>query len=193
MRIFSLLLRLIWVQETLTHENTLHAEFPYHLDLYCIVLTINWLCQECLHASVYGSHSIKFAYIKKESIFVYMCTLDLFFKFSLCFFIFPHLQNFPQNHFSQNLFCFFLFYRGGGGKLFLKPMLFIRGFVALHRGVASIFYRANFFYAPLVLYFFLSSIRYVYYLLFVWVVFVNMWQKWGEIDEIWKRFLTIFI
>ena len=36
----------------------------------------------------------------------------IFLKFSLCVFTFPHLLNFPQNYFSQNLFYFSYFYRG---------------------------------------------------------------------------------
>ena len=59
-------------------------------------------------------------------------------------------------------------------------------------GVASIFYKA-YVYGSLVLYFLLSFVVYVYYLLFVWVVLVNMWQKKGEIDEIWKKNLIAFI
>ena len=52
--------------------------------------------------------------------------------------------------------------------MFLKPMLFIEGVVALLRGVASIFYRAFFFFfGHSILYFLLYSVVYVYYLLFV--------------------------
>ena len=47
---------------------------------------------------------------------------------------------------------------------------------------------------PLILYFLLSSVVYVYYLLFVWVVFVNTWQKGREeIDEIWESYLKRFL
>ena len=65
-------------------------------------------------------------------------------------------------------------------------MLFIGGF-------ASIFYRAEFFCVPLILYFLLTFVMYVYYLPFDWNVFVNMLTKGGEIDEILERFLTVFI
>ena len=58
-----------------------------------------------IHAYVYGSHSVKFAF---------MCILNLVFKFGLCLFIYPHLLNFPQN-----LFCLSYFYRER--NLFLKP------------------------------------------------------------------------
>ena len=96
-----------------------------------ILYSLNWLCLKCLHASVYGSNSVKFTYIERENICIHVY-LNLFFKFGLCCFIFPHLLNFPQNYFSQNLFCFSYFYRGE--KLFLQPMLFIGGVVALHWG-----------------------------------------------------------
>ena len=80
------------------------------------------------HATVYGSHSVKFAYIERENIFLHGYPQLLFF-----FLVFPHLLNFFQNCFLQNLCCFPYFYRGR--KLFLKSMLFIRG-------VPSIFYWA---------------------------------------------------
>ena len=76
----------------------------YHWDLYCIVLTdCVW---KCLHASVYGLYSVKFAYIERENFF-FMCILNLFFKFGLYLFSFPHLLNF-----SWNLFCFFYIFIG---------------------------------------------------------------------------------
>ena len=61
-------------------------------------------------------------------------------------------------------------------------MLFIRG-------VVSIFYRVELFCVPFILYFLLNFVAYVFYLLFVWVVFVNKWQKGGEIDEMWESCL----
>ena len=134
MQIFSLLLRMIWIQITLIHENTLHVEFLYHWDLYCILYNLNWLCLKCLHASIYGSHSIKIAYIERENIRIHVhpYIFFLFLKFGLCLFIFPHLLHFFQSYFSQNLFCFAYFYRGR--KLVLKPMLFIRRVITLRRG-----------------------------------------------------------
>ena len=57
------------------------------------------------HATVYGSHSVMFAFIE-ERIFFFMCILNfIFFKFGLCVFIYHHLLNFPLN-------CFSYFYRG---------------------------------------------------------------------------------
>ena len=97
----------------------------------------------------------------------------------MCLFIFsPPPEIFPKNCFVFPIFT--------GGESFLKPMLFIGGF-------ASIFYRAEFFCVPLILYFLLTFVMYVYYLPFDWIVFVNMLTKGGEIDEILERFLTVFI
>ena len=97
----------------------------------------------------------------------------------MCLFIFSP----PPKIFPKNCFVFPIF---TGGESFLKPMLFIGG-------VASIFYRAEFFCVPLILYFLLTFVMYVYYLPFDWIVFVNMLTKGGEIDEILERFLTVFI
>ena len=102
----------------------------------------------------------------------------LFLKVGLCLFSFPHLQNFPLNCFSLNLFCFSYFYRGS---------CFFIG------EVASIFYRVEFFCVSLILYFLLSFVVYVFFIPSDWIVFVNTWQKGREIDEIWKRFLTFFL
>ena len=64
-----------------------------------------------LHAYVNGSHSVKFAFIERDNIFL-MCILNFGFKFGLCVFIYSHLLKFPQNCFSQNFF-FFLIFIGG--------------------------------------------------------------------------------
>ena len=97
--------------------------YIYLWDLYCIVLTdCAW---KCLHASVYGSHSVKFS----------SCVSSTYFLLGLCLFSFPHLLNFPQSCcFSKNLFCFSYIFMGGGGEMFLKPVLFIGGVVAFHKG-----------------------------------------------------------
>ena len=94
--IFSLLMRFIWVQNTLTHEKITCWIF---ISLRSILYSLNWLCLKCLHASVYGSHSVKFAYIERENIFLHMYPQLFFFfflKFGLCLFSFPHVLNFPQ-------------------------------------------------------------------------------------------------
>ena len=82
------------------------------------------------HAIVYGSHSVKFAFIERDNIFL---QVNPHF-FCLCLFIYPRLLNFPLNCFSQNLFCF---YRGR--KMFLKPMLIIGGVVSLSCFLDSLF------------------------------------------------------
>ena len=53
--------------------------------------------------------------------------------------------------------------------MFLKPMLFIEGVVALHRGSCLYFLELFFFFfwGYSILYFLLTSAVYVYYLLFV--------------------------
>ena len=56
-------------------------------------------------------------------------------------------------------------------------------------GVVTIFYRVDLFCVPLILYFLLFSIAYVLCQPFDWIVFVNTWQKGGEIDEMWKSCL----
>ena len=75
-QIFSLLLLLIWVQNALTCENTLHAEFLYHWDLYCIVLT-DCAWSVCMHLFI--GHIVSSLHILKERIFVFMWILNLFF------------------------------------------------------------------------------------------------------------------
>ena len=109
----------------------------------------------CMH--LFMGHILSSLHILKERIFVFIFILKLFFKFG---FFPPHLLNF-----TQNFFCFSYFCRWR--KLFLKHMLFIGGVVARHRGSCLYFYRAEFFCVLLVLYFLLSSVMYVYYLLFV--------------------------
>ena len=71
MQIFYLLLRLIWVQNTLTHENIVHAEFLYYRDLYYIVLT-NCAWDVCMHHFM-GHIVVSSLHLLKERIFVFMC------------------------------------------------------------------------------------------------------------------------
>ena len=89
----SLLLRLIWVFKTLWRMKT-HCMLDFFISLRSILYSLNWLCLECLHASIYGSYSVKF-HILKERIFVFMCILNLFFKLGLCRFSFLHHLNVP--------------------------------------------------------------------------------------------------
>ena len=106
----------------------------YIIEIYivfCIIL-IDCASSVCMH--LFMDHIVSRLHILKERIFVFMCILTffLFLKFGLCLFIFPHLLHFSQSYFSQNLFCFSYFYRGR--KLVLKPVLFIRRVITLHRG-----------------------------------------------------------
>ena len=61
---------------------------------------------------LFMGHIVSCLHLLKEKIFFFMCILNLVFQFGLCLFIYPHLLNFFQNFFSQNLFCFSYFYRG---------------------------------------------------------------------------------
>ena len=158
-------MRLIWVQNTLIHENITCWIF---ISLRSILYSLNWLYLECLHASFYEPYSVKFAYILKEIIFVFMCILSLFCKFGLYLSSLTHLLNFPQNCFPKTCFVFPIFI---GEKVVFKTY-------DIHRECC-----------------FLDSLFYlfIYCLPFDWVVFGNTWQKGGEIDEIWNRFIIVFI
>ena len=72
---------------------------------------------------LFMGHIVSSLHLLKESIFFFVCILNLVFKFDLCVF-FPHLLNFPENCFSQILLCFSYFYKGR--SLFLT--------FVLHRG-----------------------------------------------------------
>ena len=122
-------------------------------------------------------HIVSSLHLLEEIIFFFMYILNLIFLFDLYLFIYPYLLNFPQNWFSY-------FYRGR--NLFLNPMFFIGV-------VISIFYRVELFFVPLIFYFLLTFVAYVFYLLFVWVVFVNTWQKGGDLDEMWEYVEILFV
>ena len=112
-------------------------------------------------------HIVSCLHLLKEIIFFFMCILNLiFFKFGLCVFIFSRLLNFSQNCFSQHLFCVSYFYRGR--SLFLT--------FVVHRGVVSIF-----------------SYPFLCMFTLYWVVFVNTWQKWEDLDEIWEYVGILFV
>ena len=115
-----------------------------------------WVTQ--CHVCILLTEKIFFLHVYPQHSFFFF----FFLKLGLCLFIYPHPFIFLQNYFSQNLFCFSYFYRGinfvylccSQGEL----LLFIRG-------VVSIFYRVELFCLPLILYFLLSFIAYVYSLL----------------------------
>ena len=114
-----------------------------------------------------------------------MCILNLvFFKNLVCVFLFiPTPFIFPLNCFSHNLFCFSYFYKGRNFfNLFCSQgelLLFIGG-------VVSIFYRVELFCLPLILYFLLSFIAYVYSLLSCLCQYMT---KRGDLDEMWESCL----
>ena len=137
-----------------------------------------------MHALVFRLHSVKLAYIERENICIHVYPQIFFLARLVSFYFFPTSYNFPQKLFFPIFFFVFTIFTGG--ESFLKPILFIGG-------VASIFYRAEFFCIPLILYFLLTFVMYVYYLPFDWIVFVNTLTKGGEIDEILERFLIVFI
>ena len=64
---------------------------------------------------LFMGHIVSSLHLLKERIFIFMCILNLvFFMFGMCVFIYPPPPTpfiFPQNCFSQNLFCFSYFYR----------------------------------------------------------------------------------
>ena len=103
------------------------------------------------HATIYGLHSVKFAFIERKNIFLHVYPQLSFYVWFVCLY-FPHLQNFPQN-----LFCFSYFYRGR--SLFLT--------FVLHRGVVSVSYRVELFCVPCFLYFLLLCC--VYFLSTFWL------------------------
>ena len=101
--------------------------------------------------------------LKERIFFLHVYPQLNFFKFGLCGFIFLHLLNFPQNYFSQHFFCVSYFYRGR--KVFFNLCDSQGELLLFIEGVVSIFYRVELFCIPLILYFLLSFIAYVYSLL----------------------------
>ena len=112
------------------------------------------------NATVYGSHSIKFVFIERENIF-FMCILNLvFLKLGLCLFLYPHPLYYSPKLFFPKLVLFFLFLQGE--KLFFN-LCGSQGELLLFIGeVVSISYRVELFCVPLILYFLLFFIAYVY-------------------------------
>ena len=96
-----------------------------------------------LFMQLFMGHIVSCLHLLKDRIFFSCVSSSQFFKVWFVCLYFPHLLKFPQNCFSQNLFCFSYFYRGR--KVFFnlcgsqKELLFVTG------GVVSIFYRAGFF------------------------------------------------
>ena len=96
------------------------------------------------HATVYRSHSVKFAFIKRKNIFSScVSSTQFFFKLGLCLFIYPH-----PLYFSPKLVLFFsYFYRGE----FFFNLCGSKGELLLFiGGVVSISYRVELFCVPLI-------------------------------------------
>ena len=114
---------------------------------------------------LFMGHIVSSLHLLKERIFFFMCILNLVFfkKLGLCLFIYPHpLYFFLKNCFSQNLFCFSYFYRG---RNFFNLCGSQRELLLFIGGVVSISYKVKLFCVPLILYFLLSFIAYVYSLM----------------------------
>ena len=103
-------------------------------------------------------------FIERENIFSSCVFSTQFFFLNLvCVFLFiPTPFIFPQNCFSQILFCFSYFYKG---EIFFNLCGSQGELLLFIEGVVSIFYRVELFCIPLILYFLLSFIAYVYSLL----------------------------
>ena len=127
------------------------------------------------HATVYGPHSVKFAFIEKENIF--LCVSSTQFLSLVCVSLFS-----PPPKFSPKLVLFFLFLQGeklvfgifnlcsSQGELFLFP-------IELNCFLFHFFFIFSYF------------VTYVFCLSSDWVVFVNTRQKGGEIVDMWESYL----
>ena len=135
------------------------------------------------HATVYGSHSAMFAFYWKQEYFFLHMYPQLLLKNLVCVFSFiPTLFIFPQNCFSQNLFCFSYFYRGR--IFFFLTFVVLRGSYCFSQGELSLFFiELNCF-----VFSWFSIFSYLLFPMFTlyWVVFVNAWQKGGDLDEMWE-------
>ena len=109
-----------------------------------------------------------------------MCIINLvFFKLSLCLFIYLHPLYFSLKLFFPKLVLFFLFLQQGG-KVFFN-LCGSQGELLLFIGrVVSIFYRIELFCVPLIFFFF-SLILYCVCLLFN-ELFLSIHNKKGEIQ-----------
>ena len=61
------------------------------------------------YATVYGSHNVKFAFIERENIFLYVYPQPNFLKLGLCVFYFSPPPKFFPKLFFPKLVVFFLF------------------------------------------------------------------------------------
>ena len=99
-----------------------YALFFFMCKLYKIFFLRDMMDNQCAnifstHATVYGSHSVKFAFIKIDNIFLHVYS-QLIFLSLVCVFLFiptpppPPPLFFPKTVFPKNYFIFPCFYRG---------------------------------------------------------------------------------
>ena len=108
------------------------------------------------HVTIYGSHSVKFANIERENIFLQV--ILIFLVWFVSFYLSPP-PKFSSKLFFPKLVLFFLFLQGE--KLVLNLCCSQGELLLFKGGVASIFYRVELFFVPLVL-FFLSCLLSLY-------------------------------
>ena len=109
------------------------------------------------HVIVYGSHSVKFAYIERENIFLQV-NPHFFLVWFVSFYLSPP-PKFSSKLFFPKLVLFFLFLQGE--KLVFNLCCSQGELLLFIGGVASFFYRVELFFVPLVL-FFLSCLLSLY-------------------------------
>ena len=115
------------------------------------------------HATIYGSHSVKFAFIERDNIFLHVYPQLSFFLSLVCvFFIYPYLLYFSPKLFFPKLVWFFPIFIGG--EVFFNLCGSLGEFLLFIGGVVSISYRVELFCVPLI-FFLLSFIAYVYSLM----------------------------
>ena len=102
--------------------------------------------------------------LKERILFSCVSSTFFFFLFKLvmCLY-FPHLLNFSLKLFFPTLILCFLFLQGEK-SFFSNPCCYQGELLLFIGGVVSISYRVELFCVPLILYFLLSFITYVYYL-----------------------------
>ena len=109
------------------------------------------------HVTVYGSHSVKFAFIERDNIFLHVYH-QLSFLSLVCVSFFSPLPKLSPTLFFPQLILFFLFLQGE--KSFFFNFCCSQGELLLFiGGVVSISYRVELFCVPLILYFLLSLLR----------------------------------
>ena len=130
-------------------------------------------------------------FLKERIFFLHVYPqLSFFLKLGLCLSLSPPLLFPPKTVFSKTYFVFPIFI---GGEIFLTFVV-LRGSCCSSQGelllfiggVVSIFYRVELFCLPLILYFLLSFIAYVYSLLSCLCQYMT---KRGDLDEMWESCL----